>query len=102
MKKQTDEIESVLNSLEGIKAADPGPYFYSRLMAKHQAVGTQVAVPVFWKAVIAVVLLVNLFSFYLVSTTSVTSDSSSDAIDLLATDYFGTNNQETSIVEYNF
>lgn len=101
MSKPLEEIEKTMESLEGIGAADPGPYFYTRLKARHQLTSVPAALPFAWKAIVSVIVLVNLFSFYMVSNTA-TSVQNEDAIDLLAADYFGNTLEDLSDLDYNY
>lgn len=96
-----EEVESTLNSLDGVIPADPGPYFYTRLMARHQPVRTSVApVHVLWKALVVMVLFVNVTVYYLISDDL--PKASSDEIDLLTADYFDHAELGLSDLDYNY
>ena len=67
-----DKIEEVLNLLDGIKRAEPAPFFYTRVRARLEAsrstiwdrVSTLISRPVIAFAGVLLVLIINLFAIY--------------------------------------
>ncbi len=64
------KIDQTINALEGIKAAEPKPYFYTRLHARMErelltpktVLGWQFK-PIYALSAVAIVLIINIFTF---------------------------------------
>jgi len=80
------EIQKTLSSLDNIQPADPGPYFYSRMMARQQSeqIGS---IGLVWKLAFAMILVINILTFAFSGSNSETT--SADPMDQLSANYFG-------------
>jgi hypothetical protein len=69
-----DEIEKTLNTLTGIKQAEPNPFFYTRLKARMEKELLEPKVvfgfqfkPIYAYSTLALILLLNIFSIFTLS-----------------------------------
>ncbi|MFT6882157.1 MAG: hypothetical protein ACI83W_000474 [Marinoscillum sp.] len=80
-------VDQTINSLEGRIAADPGPYFAAKTLARANSMEqSNVVLPLFWKLAMALILVLNIGT--LAITYTQTDSSTNDEIGALSADYF--------------
>ncbi len=80
-------VDQTINSLEGSIAADPGPYFVAKTLARANSMEqSNVVLPLFWKLAMVVILVLNIGTMAVTYTQ--TDSSTSDEIGALSADYF--------------
>jgi hypothetical protein len=58
--KKDQEIENVMNSLDAIKRAEPGPFLYDRILSRIQAPLPEIPMRMIWAAAASFVIILML------------------------------------------
>lgn len=90
-----EEITRTINSFDGVKKAEPSPFFYTRLKARMDSrkEERQWSFPFIWKAALVMLLLANGLTFYFLSS----KDTSEDPLQTLSAEYFDRTNEVYSL-----
>ena len=99
--QMNEEIDAVLNSIDGINRAEAPPFFYTRLLAKMEEKPQQTTLdkilllltrPVMAVSILSVFLTLNIFAIYAMSTSAnksggVTANTGQKALQNFAVEY---------------
>jgi|GEM_PF-2569336 len=96
--KINDEVQKTMQSLDELKPADPGPYFYARMIARNEP--SNQTLPLVWKMAIAMLVVVNLLTLILLPKQD-TANTSTDPIGELSASYFGISNDGSELALFD-
>lgn len=89
-------VNETLMSLDGMSQADPGPYFYSRMILKTEIQQFSV-IQRFWKPALVILFAINGLSFYLLSIEA----TNNNTVEALSQEYFGADTQAGDLLSLN-